>query len=79
MKKILFLFLLFTIKQVNAQTWVTISDVNFANWLQANIPSAMNGNQMDITSAAVINRTSIINNSWNIANLNGIQYFTSLH
>ena len=65
-----------------AQTYVTIPDANFVTWLQANVPSAMNGNQMDITSTAVTTGT-VINLSYGsiyyyINDLTGIQYFTAL-
>lgn len=62
-----------------AQNNYTIPDANFAAWLTANIPSAMSsGNLMDTTSAAVTTRTRIDVENLGIANLSGIQYFTSL-
>jgi uncharacterized repeat protein (TIGR01451 family) len=78
MKKItsLFLFIL-CIQTIKAQ-FVTIPDANFVAWLQANVPSAMIGNQMDTTSLAVTSRTFVDVGSQNIFNLNGIQYFKSL-
>jgi uncharacterized repeat protein (TIGR01451 family) len=78
MKKIvtLFLFILF-IQNTKAQ-FVTIPDANFVTWLQAAVPSAMSGNQMDTTSLAVTTKTYIKLHNLNIADLTGIQYFTSL-
>lgn len=63
--------------------YVTIPDPNFATWLQANVPSAMNGNQMDTTSLAVTTRTIVDihvmqQQNYYITNLTGIQYFSSL-
>ncbi len=58
--------------------WVTIPDTNFVNWLQANIPSCMNGNQMDTTCSGVINRTKVNVANQPIADLTGIQYFDNL-
>jgi fimbrial isopeptide formation D2 family protein len=61
-----------------AQNYVTIPDANFVAWLQAHIPSAMNGNQMDTTSSAVTTLTSIDVENLGIANLFGIQFFDGL-
>ncbi|MHB8260605.1 MAG: hypothetical protein ACYDCN_12880 [Bacteroidia bacterium] len=62
-----------------AQTWVTIPDANFAHYLDSIIPAAMNGNQMDITNTLVTTTTHTIDvSNRSIANLFGIQYFTSL-
>ena len=61
-----------------AQTFVTIPDSQFAAWLQANIPSAMNGNLMDTSNLAVTTRTSIVVERDSIMDLSGIQYFHSL-
>ena len=53
MKKLYTLLVsLVAINIANAQ-YVTIPDPNFAAWLNANIPAAMSGNQMDTTSSAV--------------------------
>lgn len=77
--KITLLCILITISfTTKAQSYVTISDTNFVTWLQSNIPSAMNGNQMDTSSTAVTTLTSINIENKGIANLNGIQYFDSL-
>ncbi len=62
-----------------AQTWVTIPDANFVTYLQSIIPGAMSGNQMNTSSTLVTTTThSIICGSMSIANLSGVQYFTSL-
>lgn len=63
---------------LRAQTYVTIPDANFVSWLQANYPSAMSGNQMDITNSAITTTTMVLVNNKNIGDLTGIQYFTSL-
>ena len=78
MKKLFTLFALtLCLTNIKAQ-FVTIPDANFVTWLQANVPSAMSGNQMDTTSLAVTTRTfvNIYNNI--IQNLDGLQYFDSL-
>jgi uncharacterized repeat protein (TIGR01451 family) len=80
MKKLilnLFALLLLVSPQLKAQ-YVTIPDAKFAAWLQANIPSAMNGNQMDTTSTAVTSYTVIDVQNDSIGDLTGIQYFDSL-
>ena len=62
-----------------AQNNFTIPDANFAAWLNANIPNAMSGvNLMDTTHVAVTTKSLIDLVGLNIANLSGIQYFTSL-
>lgn len=61
-----------------AQNYVTIPDTNFVAWLTANIPSAMNGNLLDTSSAAVTTRISINVENNSITDLTGIQYFDSL-
>jgi hypothetical protein len=65
--------------------YVTIPDPNFVTWLQTNVPIAMNGNQMDTTSLAVVTRTVIeleptqANPSPLIfSNLSGLKYFKNL-
>jgi type IX secretion system substrate protein len=64
---------------LNAQTWVTIPDANFVTYLQSTIPSAMSGNQLNTSSTLVTTSTHTINvSNKNIANLDGVQYFTSL-
>ena len=75
------LTLLFCLTNLKAQ-YVTIPDANFVTWLQANVPSAMNGNQMDTTSTAVTTLTDIdlmyLNPSPAILNYTGLQYFKGL-
>ncbi len=65
--------------RLNAQTWVTIPDANFATYLQGLIPAAMNGNQMDTTSVLVATTTRTISVVGKyIKDLTGITYFKSL-
>lgn len=79
MKKIIsFLAFVFVFYVSKAQTYVTIPDVNFSAWLNANIPSAMNGNQMDITSVPVTSMKVLDISFQGILDITGIQYFTSL-
>ena len=60
-------------------TWVTIPDSNFVTYLQATIPSAMQGNQLNTSSTLVtVNTQTIDVSAGNISDLNGIQYFLSL-
>src|SRR4051812_14077927 len=62
-----------------SQTYVHISDANFATYLKELIPGAMNGNSLNITSTLVTTGTqTMIVKGNNISNLSGIQYFTSL-
>ena len=78
MKKLFTVFvLLFVLTNTYAQ-YVTINDTNFLSWLQANVPSAMNGNQMDTTSLSVTTRTIVDVNYKSISSIDGIQYFKSL-
>jgi uncharacterized repeat protein (TIGR01451 family) len=76
-KTITLLLLIFSFQTTKAQ-FVTIPDANFVTWLQANVPSAMSGNQMDTTSLAVTTRTLIEVEDLGIADLSGVQYFDSL-
>ncbi|HEX7412454.1 MAG TPA: T9SS type A sorting domain-containing protein [Bacteroidia bacterium] len=79
MKKILITIGIVLCLNTKAQTWVTIPDANFVTYLQALIPSAMSGNQLNTSSALVTTTTHSINASAKgIANLDGVQYFTSL-
>jgi hypothetical protein len=79
MKFCLSLCLFLCFKQVNAQTWVTIPDANLVTYLQSIIPAAMNGNQLNTSSPLVTTTTYSLHIPINsIANLYGIQYFTSL-
>jgi len=78
MKKILFFFAILIFSLDAKSQYVTIPDTNFVIWLQANVPSAMNGNQMDTTDVAVTNRLSIDVENLGITDLTGAQYFDSL-
>jgi uncharacterized repeat protein (TIGR01451 family) len=70
---------LFGASSVLAQNNFTIPDAHFAAWLTANIPSAMSsGNLMDTTNVSITTRTRIDVENLGIADLSGIQYFTSL-
>ena len=61
-----------------AQNYVTIPDSNFVKYLTKTIPSAMNGNKMDINSSAVKNLTVIDVENLKIADITGVEYFSSL-
>lgn len=76
-KIILLTILMLSILSVKAQ-YVTIPDSNFVSWLNANIPAAMSGNQMDTSHTAVTTLTSINVADDTIYDLFGIQYFTAL-
>jgi hypothetical protein len=79
MNKFIFLVLLIFVKKGIGQTFVLIPDVNFRTYLQNSIPSAMSGNSLNITSTLVTSGTITMSVSYNnIADLNGIQFFTSL-
>ena len=81
MKKLLLtLILLFNLCiESKAQTYVLIPDANFAAALQTIVPTAMSGNSLNITSTVVTNSiTSLGVSNKSIANLDGVQYFTSL-
>ena len=78
MKKFYVILIMFLIiHQANAQ-YVVIPDTSFASWLRAHVPAAMNGNLMDTTSIAVTSLTSMDVSDKAIADLSGIQYFSSL-
>jgi uncharacterized repeat protein (TIGR01451 family) len=61
-----------------AQTWVTIPDTNFVYYLYNHYSSIMSGYQMDITSPDISNIVTLSMDGWNIHDLTGVQYFTSL-
>ena len=66
-------------RQIHGQIFVTIPDANFVTYLQGIVPTAMSGNQMNTSSSQVTSYTQTINvNSLSIANLSGVQYFTSI-
>ena len=77
-KQIIILLTIVLSSKAYSQTWVTIPDTNFVIFLQSNIPQAMNGNQMDITSPFITSKEYINISSQNISDLTGIQYFSSL-
>ena len=77
MKKLLLIALLFCYSLTKAQ-YVTIPDAKFVAWLQANIPAAMTGNQMDTTNPAVVMLNNITVENDSIGDLTGIQYFPTL-
>ena len=75
MRKIFTLFvLLLCLKHAKAQ-YVTIPDPNFLAWLQTNVPSAMNGNQMDTIVMGQIQYLNVDLSNLGISDLTGIQYF----
>jgi type IX secretion system substrate protein len=63
-----------------AQTpYVAIPDSNFVHYLKLIIPTAFKGDSLNKTSTLVTTTTQTINcNHISIANLSGVQYFTSL-
>lgn len=67
-----------SISEINAQTYVTIPDANFAAWLNNNYPTCMNGNEMDIECSAINNANMVNVSNYSISNLTGIEYFSSL-
>jgi len=78
MKKLITLLCLIVYIQTIKAQFVTIPDANFVTWLQTNVPSAMNGNQLDTTSLAVTTRANVTLFNLNISDLTGVQYFSSL-
>lgn len=60
-----------------AQT-VTISDANFLAYLQFTYPSCVSGNQLNTACAAATSDTSMYISNLDIANIDGIEYFTAL-
>ncbi len=81
MKKLLIILNLVLItSKLTAQTpYVAIPDSNFVHYLKTIVPTAFKGDSLNITSTLVTTTTHSINvGGASIANLNGIQYFTSL-
>ena len=78
MKKLTFSILLICICSFAKAQYVTIPDTTFASYLNAFIPLAMNGNQMDTTSIYVTSFSDIDVSSSSIYDLYGVQYFTNL-
>lgn len=61
------------------QTYVKIPDVGFKNYLQAKVPSAMNGDSLDITNSLVTTTDSIhVTFAYGVQDLFGAQFFSSL-
>jgi uncharacterized repeat protein (TIGR01451 family) len=77
MKKLFTLFVLLACLNAKAQ-YVTIPDANFVAWLQTEVPSAMNGNQMDTTDLAVTTLTVMNVSTYPIHDLKGVRYFDFL-
>lgn len=78
MKKPLTLIaLLLCLANIKAQT-VTVADTAFAHWLRINVPSAMNGDQLDTTNSHVTSMRTMIVQDLDIVSLDGVQYFDSL-
>jgi Secretion system C-terminal sorting domain len=81
MKKAL-LCLLFCVSfllSIRAQTYRLIPDHNFANALRTEgFGSAMSGDNLDTSSTLVTSSTTLLCSHASIANLSGIEYFTSL-
>ena len=78
MKKLILILSLVCIRQVKAQTYVTIPDTGFVSYLHTIVPSAMNGNQMDTSNTLVTTTTHSIITHSSFSNLFGLQYFKSL-
>jgi len=78
MKKLFTLLALAFCLNGKAQTWVVLPDTNFANYLQSWFPGIMQGDSLDITNSLVTTTHAMVVHSYNIKNLTGIQYFTSL-
>lgn len=62
----------------NAQNFVTIRDKNFGAFLSDKYPSCMKGNQLDVNRLEIRNEESLVINSLQIENLEGIEYFSNL-
>lgn len=78
MKKLVLLTLTLITTNIFAQNYVTIPDANFAKYLKEAVPNAMNGNQLDASSADVKNLKTIDAEARAIKNLEGVQYFIGL-
>ena len=62
----------------NAQNFVTISDKNFGAFLREKYPTCVQGNQLDVNRLEIKNEESLVINSLQIENLEGIEYFLNL-
>ena len=78
MKKIYLLFALSIFAVTTHAQTVTITDSNFLAWLQFTYPTCINGNQMDINCPGITSATTVNIPHLSIANIDGIQHFTSL-
>ena len=78
MKKIYLLFALIIFAVTTQAQTVTITDPNFLAWLQFTYPACLNGNQMDINCPNITSATTVNIPHLSIANIDGIQHFTSL-
>ncbi len=78
MKRILLPFIFLMCFSSAIAQFVTIPDAKFVQWLQANVPSAMVGNQMDTTDAMVSSLKRIYVENDSIGDLFGVQFFDSL-
>ncbi len=79
-KVVIFLIFVWGTKIVNAQTYVAIPDSNFVHYLKTIIPTAFKGDSLNKNSTLVTTSTIFITvPGKSIANLSGIQYFTSLN
>ena len=78
MKKLVLFVLTIITSSVYSQNYVTIPDANFAKYLKEVVPNAINGDQLDTSSADVKNLKKIDAEARAIKNLDGVQYFTGL-
>jgi hypothetical protein len=80
MRKILLPFIILLFATAGKAQYVTLPDTLFRNFLIGKYPTCFNASkQMDTTCNAIVSETDLfINNSSNINNLNGLQYFDSL-
>jgi hypothetical protein len=62
----------------SAQSYITISDKNFAAFLNENFAICMSGDQLDISCAQIQSVEHLNINSLNLQNIDGIEYFTNL-
>ena len=66
-------------KSIAQTPYVAIPDSNFVHYLKTIVPTAFKGDSLNTSSTAVTTYTNTIGcNSLSIANLFGVQYFTSL-
>ncbi len=78
-KNFLFLLFLALVAITPAKAFlVTIPDVNFRARLQILYPTCFVGAQMETTCAGITSATTLNVSNLNIANLSGVEYFTSL-